>query len=161
MIKLPPDFNEFLNLLTKNEVRFLLIGSYAAGVHGHVRATNDIDFWIEANEANAKRAESALREFGYDLPELTPDLLLRPGKITRMGVPPMRIEILNAISGVEFGQAYANRLMVDIDGQEIPVIGLRDLIQNKRAAGRTKDLFDVEELERALQQDSSADVSNP
>lgn len=146
--QLPPDFAEFLSLLTKHEVHYLLIGGYAVGVHGHVRATNDLDVWIEATAENARRAEAALREFGFDVPQLTPEMLLRPGKITRMGVPPMRIEVLNSVSGITFEEAYRDRSDTDIGGQSVPVIGLKELIRNKLATGRAKDLADAEELDR-------------
>ena len=135
-------------MLIKNEVHFLLVGSYAVGIHGHVRATNDIDIWIESTQDNAERTEIALREFGYDLPQLSAEMLIRPSKITRMGRPPMRIEILNSISGVTFDEASISRIIVDVDELRIPVIGLEQLIKNKRAAGRTKDIADAEELER-------------
>jgi predicted nucleotidyltransferase len=145
-MRLGPDFVEFLNLLNEHRVRYLLIGGYAVAVHGHVRATNDIDVWIEATPENARRTEAAIREFGFDLPELTTERLLDARVITRMGVPPMRIEVLSAISGVSFEEAYVNRISVDVDSIRVPVIGLEDLLANKRASGRAKDLADVEEL---------------
>lgn len=147
-LQLPNDFREFLSLLIRNDVKFLLIGGYAVGLYGHVRATNDIDVWIEASQDNAHRAELALRQFGFDVPSLTPELLIRPGKITRMGLPPLRIEVLNAISGMEFGPAFSRALHFEVDGLSIPVISLDDLILNKKSSGRTKDLADVEELEK-------------
>ncbi len=146
-LKLPPDFAVFLSLLTKNDARYLLIGGFAVGVHGYVRATNDIDVWIEPTVDNAAKTEKALREFGFDLPDLTPEMLISRGKITRMGVPPMRIEILNSISGVSFEEAHDHRVYATANGIQIPVIGLADLIRNKLASGRAKDLADVEELQ--------------
>ena len=145
-IELPRDFAEFLSLLNKHEVRYLLIGGYAVGIHGHVRATNDIDVWIDATKANARRTETAIREFGFDVPELTADRLIIPRKITRMGLPPMRIEVLNTVSGIAFAEAYPNRKLAQVGRLRIPVIGLEDLIKNKLAAGRAKDLADAEEL---------------
>jgi hypothetical protein len=103
-MQLPNDFIEFLNLLTKNQVEYLLIGGYAVGFYGHVRATNDMDVWIKASTENALKAESAIREFGFDLPSLSADKLVEPGKITRMGHPPMRIEVLSSISRVSFDE---------------------------------------------------------
>jgi predicted nucleotidyltransferase len=144
--KLPRDFAEFLSSLNSHRVRYLLIGGYAVGVHGHVRATNDIDIWIEATTENAKRLEAALREFGFDVPELAATKLIEPGTITRLGTPPMRIELLSSISGITFEAAYPNRIESDFDGLVVPVIGLDDLLTNKRSTGRTKDLADVEEL---------------
>jgi hypothetical protein len=146
--QLPRDFTEFLSLLNKHHVSYLLIGGYAVGFHGYVRATNDIDIWIEASSENASRAEAAIREFGFDLPTLSAEKLIEEGKITRMGRPPMRIEMLNSISGVLFHEAYGRKLTFNIGSLEIPMISLPDLLVNKRASGRTKDLADAEELER-------------
>lgn len=147
-VQLPDDFREFLSLLIKNDVRFLLVGGYAVALHGHIRATNELDIWIDDSLENAVRAELALREFGFDVQSLTPESLIRPGKMTRMGVPPLRIEVLNAISGVAFEEAFRRCRPFQFDGLEVPVIGLEDLIRNKRSAGRTKDIADAEALEQ-------------
>jgi predicted nucleotidyltransferase len=151
VVRLPPDFSEFLNLLNKHDVKYLLIGGYAVGFYGYVRATNDIDVWIESTGANAVRVEAAVREFGFDVPELNASKLIEVGKITRMGNPPMRIEILNSISGITFDAAYPNRTEAKFDGLTVPVISLADLVANKLASGRTKDMADAEELGRAKQ----------
>lgn len=90
-IQLPPDFSEFLRLLNSKQVEYLLIGGYAVAHYGYVRATADMDIWIALNPANAERAAEAIREFGFNVAELTSDLLLEPGKIIRMGNPPFRI----------------------------------------------------------------------
>lgn len=100
--ELPFDFKEFLRLLNENDVRYLLIGGYAVGYHGYPRATNDMDVWIAIHPDNAQRVVDALKEFGFDHPELTPGLFLQENKIIRMGHPPMRLEISTGISGVEF-----------------------------------------------------------
>ena len=148
--QLPRDFAEFLSLFNKHKVDYLLIGGYAVGFYGYVRATNDVDVWIESSAENASKAEAAIREFGFDVPSLSAEKLIEQGQITRMGHPPMRIEVLNSISGVEFRDAYARRFMVVIDDLQIPTISLADLLTNKRASGRTKDLADAEELEKYL-----------
>jgi len=105
-LELPLDFKEFLKLLNEKNVRYLLIGGYAAGYHGYPRATNDMDIWIAVHPDNAQRIVDMLKEFGFDLPELTPDLFLKKDKIIRMGNPPMRLEISTGISGVEFGSQH-------------------------------------------------------
>ena len=99
---LPHDFKEFLKLLGSNGVEYLLIGGYAVNVHGYVRTTNDLDVWINVNPRNAASVDRTLRQFGFDLAALTPDLFLAPNNVVRMGLPPVRIEILTSISGVEF-----------------------------------------------------------
>jgi hypothetical protein len=145
-IKLPGDFKEFLKLLNVQGVRYLLIGGYAVGYHGYPRATNDMDIWIAIHPDNAKRVVKALGDFGFDLPDLTPDLFLKENKIVRMGNPPMRLEITTSISGVEFEECYGSRVVDTLDGVEVAIIDLPHLKMNKKAAGRFKDLADLENL---------------
>jgi len=93
-IELPPDFKEFLSLLNSKNVKYLLIGGYAVGYHGYPRATNDLDIWIAIHPDNAEQMVVVLREFGFDTPELSVEPFLKEKSIVRMGIPPMRIEIL-------------------------------------------------------------------
>jgi len=145
-ISLPPDFKEFLNLLRAHGVRYLLIGGYAVGYHGYPRATNDLDIWIAIHPDNAGRMATALREFGFDLPEVSSDIFLQDKHIIRMGVSPMRIEITTTISGVTFDECYAERVVDTVDGVEVNLISLHHLKVNKKASGRFKDLNDLEHL---------------
>ena len=145
-MELPDDFKEFLKLLNSHQVEYLLIGGFAVGYHGYPRATNDMDFWIAISERNANQMLAAITEFGFDVPELTADLFLQARNIVRMGVPPMRIEILTSISGVEFDECYAERIDDKIDGVPVKMISLEHLKQNKLASGRLKDLSDLEHL---------------
>jgi hypothetical protein len=145
-IELPPDFKEFLKLLNEKGVRYLLIGGYAVGYHGYPRATNDMDIWIAIDPDNAERVTAVLREFGFDLPELSPDLFLREDRIIRMGNPPLRIEITTSISGVEFEECYENRVKAKLADIQVNIIDLPHLKVNKKAAGRLKDLADLENL---------------
>ncbi len=144
--RLPNDFKEFLQLLLSWKVEYLLIGGYAVGYYGYPRTTGDIDVWISRTRDNATKIVAALREFGFAVPELGPELFLIEGQIIRMGVAPLRIEILTSVSGVEFDKCYAARTMGLLDGVEIPIISLSDLKTNKRASGRHKDLSDLEHL---------------
>ena len=146
MIPLHSDFKAFFQSLNNQQVNYLLVGGYAVGHHGYPRATGDLDVWVEMSPLNADRLVAALREFGFSPPEARPALFLVPGNIIRMGVVPLRIEILTTISGLDFKLCAPNRLLADIDGIVIPVIGLADLKVNKRAAGRLKDLADLEHL---------------
>lgn len=143
---LPRDFKEFLKLLNSNRVEYLLIGGYAVSVHGHVRATNDLDVWVKVSPENAARIERALREFGFGAALASRDLFLTGNNVVRMGVPPIRIEILTSISGVEFDPCYTEKQMSQIEEIIVPVISLARLRQNKAAAGRAKDLADLESL---------------
>ena len=145
-IELPLDFKEFLKLLNEKGVRYLLIGGYAVGYHGYPRATNDMDVWIAIHPDNAQKIVEVLKEFGFDHPELTPKLFLQENKIIRMGNPPMRLEISTGISGVEFEECYASRIVDTLDGMQVSIIDLPHLKANKKAAGRLKDLADLENL---------------
>ena len=145
-IKLPNDFKEFLRLLNSHQVEYLLIGGYAVGYYGYPRATNDMDVWVAVHPDNAERLVNVMRAFGFSVPGLSKDLFLREQKIVRMGVPPMRIEVLTGISGVAFEECYADRIVGEIDGVVVNLIDLEHLKQNKKASGRYKDLSDLEHL---------------
>lgn len=145
-IRLPPDFKEFLQLLNENQVEYLLVGGYAVGYHGYPRATVDMDIWIGRSPETAEKMVRVLREFGFDVPNLSADLFLREDQIVRMGVPPIRLEIFTAIPGVDFASCYSSRVQTEIDGVPVQVISLTHLKANKRASGRSKDLADLENL---------------
>ena len=140
------DFKEFLKSLNSNNVEYLLIGGYAVGIYGHIRATNDLDIWVGISAANAAKIERALREFGFTAVGLTSDVFLARNNVVRMGVPPIRIEILTSVSGVEFESCYAEKEMIRIEEMAVPVISLSRLRENKAASGRAKDLADLENL---------------
>ncbi len=114
--------------------------------HGFPRATADMDIWVATNEANAAKIIAALEAFGFAGTGMTPELFLGPDKITQMGNPPLRIEILTTISGLEFAEAYAKRIVEVIEGVPVSIISADDLKINKRASGRTKDLADLDNL---------------
>jgi predicted nucleotidyltransferase len=143
---LPHDFKEFLKLLSAHQVEYLLIGGYAVGYYGYPRATADMDIWIAMNPANAERIITVLKEFGFDLPELSPELFLKEWQVIRMGVPPIRIEIATTISGVNFSECYAHRVVDVLDGVKVNLISLNHLKANKKASGRHQDLADLENL---------------
>ena len=146
MEKLPQDFKEFLLLLNEHEVEYLLVGGYAVALHGYPRYTGDIDFWVNISEVNAKKLVAVIKEFGFNLPELSTDMFLDPIRMTRMGREPVKIEILNSISGLSYDEGKSGALTIEIDGVKVPVIGLKELRKNKRASGRAKDLADLENL---------------
>jgi len=122
------------------------VGGYAVNYYGYVRATGDMDVWVEPSEGNAEKVVAAVREFGFDVPELSPDLFVDPDAVVRMGERPFRIELMTSISGVAFDECYEERLVERPGDTEIPFIGLHHLKANKRAAGRPKDRADVHEL---------------
>ena len=144
---LPSDFKEFLRLLDEMEVEYLIVGGYAVGYHGYPRSTGDMNVGVESTEENADRGVKTLKEFGFDGPQLAPDLFLEPDRGIRMGHPPLRIEILTSVTGVSFGACYSTRAVEEMDdGTPIHFIGLEKLKENKRASGRHKDLDDLENL---------------
>ena len=146
-IPIPNDFKEFLKLLNVHEVRYLLIGGYAVNYHGYVRATVDMDIFVKPDKRNAERLVTALIEFGFDVEELSSGLFLNPDNVIRMGVPPLRIEIMSSITGVDFEECYENRIVDQSDNVTIHLISLDKLKKNKHAAGLLKDRNDLEHLQ--------------
>jgi len=144
--RIPPDFKEFLRLLEEQRVRYLLVGGYAVGHYGYPRATADLDIWVAVDEENALKMVHVLQRFGMNVPALAPALFLEKGKIVRMGLPPLRLEVHTELSGVEFADCWERRRRSDFGGVEVNLIDLTDLKANKRAAGRHRDLDDLEHL---------------
>lgn len=140
---LNPDFKDMLSIFNEKKVEYLIVGAYALAAHGFVRATGDIDFWIRCSDENADRVLTALIKFGAPLLDLTVDDLKKPGLIFQIGVLPGRIDIMTSVDGLEFDEAWSLRKEVIVEDLKVPVISRSDLIRNKRAAGRPKDLADV------------------
>ena len=128
-------------------VEYLVVGAHALAAHGRIRATKDLDVWVRPEPENARRVLAALRSFGAALHGLTEDDLTTPGVVFQIGVPPVRIDILTMIDGVDFESAWRARVSAHFAGVPAAVIARQHLIQNKRAAGRAQDLADVEWLE--------------
>ena len=143
---LPSDFKEFLKLLKDSDVKYLLVGGYAVGFHGYPRATADMDIWVAVSPENASKLVGVFHRFGMRDEGISVALFQEAGKIIRMGLPPMRIEVLTEIDGVKFDDCYAARVSAKIDGQEVHVISRKHLRVNKQASGRYKDLDDLENL---------------
>lgn len=146
VIELPPDFKEFLRLLNCHNADYLVIGGFAVGFHGYPRSTSDIDIWMSKTPENVIRVVAEIREFGFDTPNLTPELFLQQRKIVRMGHPPVRIEVMNEIEGVTFDECRADRVKTEFDGIPVNIIGLAGLRRNKTASARPKDLDDLQQL---------------
>lgn len=144
-IQLPPDFKEFLQLLNTHQVEYLVVGGYAVGYYGYPRATGDLDIWIAFNPTNAQRLVAVLRAFGFAIAEPAAAFLAH-GQFIGIGNKPLRLEVLTAISGVQFQDCYGERTEDEIDGVKVNFIGLRQLRINKQASGRLKDLNDVSNL---------------
>jgi hypothetical protein len=142
-----PDFKDLLSVFSAQGVEHLVVGAHALAAHGHVRATKDLDVWVRPSAENAARVLRALIAFGAPLHDLSIEDLSRPGLVFQIGVPPVRIDVLTALDGVEFEAAWRERMEARFGGLAVPVISRRDLIRNKRATGRLQDLADVERLE--------------
>jgi hypothetical protein len=137
-----------LSAFNDQQVEYLVVGAHALAAHGHVRATKDLDIWVRPEASNAPRVLRALRAFGAPLYDLSEADLARPGVLFQIGVPPVRIDVITAIDGVEFGEAWPERLNARFAELEVPVLSRRHLIQNKRASGQLQDLAVVERLEQ-------------
>jgi hypothetical protein len=142
-----PDFFEMLSALSDAEAEFLVVGAHALAVHGRPRATGDLDIWIRTTPENVSRVWTALAEFGAPMENVSEDELTHPDMVFQFGVSPNRIDILTSLSGLVFEEAWARRVTVEIQSLPVPVLGREDLIRNKRAVGRPRDLADLAELE--------------
>ena len=143
---LNPNFKDMLSALNAASVEYLVVGAYAMAAHGCPRATGDIDFWIRSTRENALRVWEALSAFGAPTSQVKVDDFCTPDVVYQVGIAPQRIDILTSISGVEFDAAWDNRMTSDLDGLSAFVIGRRELLQNKLASGRPKDLLDADIL---------------
>jgi hypothetical protein len=149
MIPIPRDFREFFRLLNKHRAKYLVIGGYAVGYHGYPRYTGDVDIFMAVSPQNGKAMVKVFSEFGFSNGNLTPEFFCDYGQVIRLGREPMKLEIVNQIDGVKFSQCYARRVRARFKGLAVNFIAYEDLLKNKRASGRHKDLQDVEVLQSA------------
>jgi hypothetical protein len=148
MLNIPKDLREFIELLNSNGVRYLIAGGYAVAFHGHPRMTGDIDIFVEMSPENAVKLETVLAVFGFGSLGLSADDFLEPRTIVQLGYPPNRIDVLTSLSGVSFEEAWVRRAGVVDDGLPLVFVGRSDLIANKTATGRPKDLADLDALRK-------------
>lgn len=141
------DFIDILSAFSKEKVDYIVVGGYAIAFHGYVRGTGDIDLWIRISNENADRVWKALQTFGAPLLDLSKEDLKIPGMVFQMGLPPNRIDIINTVEGVQFDEAWPNRKFVEFQELNVPIIGKPELLLNKRAMNRPKDLADIIWLE--------------
>jgi hypothetical protein len=146
---LSDDFEDFLKLLNQYQVQYLIVGGYAMAFHGKPRFTGDLDVWINVSEHNAFKMVSVIDDFGFASLGFTAEDFVKPNLINQIGYPPLRIDILTSIDGVEFEEAYSVKLEIQLDeGTKVYYIGLDELIKNKKASGRKIDIADVSDLEK-------------
>jgi predicted nucleotidyltransferase len=144
------DFLDFLKIINKHQVNYLVIGGYAMAAHDAPRYTKDLDIWIEREEINSEKVIAAICEFGFESLKLTKEDFLSSNVFVQIGFAPVRIDVTSDISGITFDEAYEGKKIVEIEGILIPVIGIEALIKNKQASGRLQDIADVEKLKKML-----------
>ena len=142
------DYRDMVECLLNEGVDFMLVGGYAVALYGWPRTTFDIDFWIMANPGNAKAAMRAIQAFGAPLMGLTEADFHKPGMVFQIGTEPQRIDIISAADGLDYADASRRAVIMKVDGLELKVISIDDLIVNKRASGRPKDIADALALEK-------------
>lgn len=141
------DFREFIELLNRNDVKYLVVGGYALAFHGYPRYTKDIDIWLWISEENANSIVKTLEQFGFSALDIKKEDFLSAGYVIQLGQPPNRIDLLTSVTGLDFEQCYASKVHINIQGTEIDFIDLENLKKNKKAVGRHQDLADLENLE--------------
>ena len=148
-MNLNQDFQEFVELFVAHEVEFLIVGGYALAAHGHPRYTKDLDVWVWLGPENAQRILAAIEEFGFGDLGLTAGDFQEPDVMVQLGREPQRIDILTYASGLQFSEAYKNRVLVKIGKVDVPFISVDDLRTNKMATGRPRDLADAADLPKS------------
>jgi hypothetical protein len=143
-----PDFNEFIGCLNAHGVEFLIVGAYALALHGAPRFTGDLGILIRPTRGNAARLLDAVRAFGFPVAGVAPDALIDPRRMLQMGIEPVQIHVMTAISGVNWDTAWQGHVTARFGDHEVPFIGRDAFLANKRAAGRPKDLADIDAIDR-------------
>ncbi len=140
------EFKEFIELLNRNDVRYLVVDAYAVGFHGNPRYTKHIDIWIESTPDNARKLLTSIDAFGLGSLGLKIEDFLESGMVIQLGYAPVRIDLLTSLSGVTFSECYSKRVTEKVNDVDVTFIDRESLIQNKRMSGRLQDLADVEKL---------------
>ncbi|MBI3752626.1 MAG: hypothetical protein HY266_01095 [Deltaproteobacteria bacterium] len=147
-MRVEKDFEEFIRLLNRHKVKYLIVGAYAVAFHAQPRNTGDIDFFIESEKDNAKRLIKAIRDFGFESLNLTEDDFIKPDYVVQLGYEPNRIDLLSSISGIKFDRGYAAKVKGMFGGETAWFISFDDLLRNKQAVNRKRDAADVELLSK-------------
>lgn len=150
-MELAPDFDEFIASLNARGAEFLIVGAYALALHGAPRFTGDLDVLVRPTAENGRRVLDAIRDFGFPVDQLTPEMLIDARTLLQMGEEPIQIHVMNTISGVSWDEAWADRELGPCGNQQVAYLGRTSLIQNKKAAGRPKDLADIDALKHSGQ----------
>ncbi len=145
-MEIDQDFKEFIQLLNKHKVHYMVVGGYAVAAHGYPRYTGDIDFWVKPEITNANNILSALIEFGFGSLDIEEEDFLKPDFVVQLGYPPNRIDILTGISGLGFDECWKEKIVIEAEGESINFISLHHLKINKKSTGRDKDMLDLNNL---------------
>ena len=140
------DFKEFIELLNKHKVEYLVVGGYAVAMYGYPRYTGDIDFWVKPNIDNAKKIVKALEDFGFGGYDISESDFSEADKVVQLGYPPNRIDIITGVTGLSFDDCFLNKKNVEIENIPVNFISLFHLRLNKSATGRDKDKNDLNNL---------------
>lgn len=155
-MRVEKDFVDFIKLLNRRKVKYLIVGAYAVTYYSHPRNTGDIDFFIEASEGNAQKILRVLEEFGFRSLNIKVEDLLNPNLVIQLGVEPNRIDLITSISGVDFTEAYDSRVPGLLGRSKTYFISLDNLIKNKKSAKRKKDFADLKQLLKVKKQNESS-----
>jgi hypothetical protein len=143
---LAPDFDEFIGSLIAHDVQFLIVGAYALALHGAPRFTGDLDVLVGPTLDNVSRLLGAVRSFGFPVEDLRAEDLVQPRRMLQMGVEPVQIHVMSAISGVTWDEAWGDRVIARLGTHEVSILGRTSFLRNKRASGRPKDLADIDAI---------------
>lgn len=146
-MNLSTDCREFIALLRSEGVDFLVVGAAALAAHGRPRYSGDVDFWIRCDAKTGAKMEHVIEKFGFSSAKLKAADFSEPDQVIQLGVAPNRIDILTGLTALSFGEAWAQRVDVELDGIMLPVLDRESFRRNKAALGRNKDLADIEELD--------------
>lgn len=145
-MEIQQDFRDLLALFNEKEVDYLVVEAYALAFHGAPRYTGDLDIYVKPDRENARRIMAALREFGFGKVGLSEGDFEEPDQVVQLGVAPVRVDLVTSITGVTWKEAFCGRAESSYGDQRVYFLGREQLIQNKRALGRKKDLADLEAI---------------
>jgi len=145
-MEIQTDFKDFITLLNRHEVIYLVVGGFAVAYHGYPRFTGDIDFWLKIDPKNAEQTIKALNEFGFGGSDLSAQDFLKPDHVVQLGYPPNRIDLLTTVTGLDFDECWQKREAVEFEGVTIHFLSLNHLKLNKRLVARKQDDLDLENL---------------
>ena len=149
-MELASDFIDFIILLNRYEVAYIIVSGYAVMAHGQPRFAEYLDIWIKPSEGNAAKVIEVLKEFGFALKGLSNKDFEFENMVVQLGYPPLRIDLMSSIDGVTFEEAYKDKSLKKLGDDTINFIGLRGLIKNKESSGRKKDILDAEQLKKLI-----------